>query len=166
MNNEFHSPEYCCGSIKPEQARKVVEGLNLYLANLNILFVKLHNIHWNVVGAGFFEMHKKTQELYEAISEQLDEVAERIKMLGCYPRASMQDYLEVATICELPSEDLNATCSAKIILEDFCTMLKLARKINEVAKDSEDDCTSGLLAEAICFYEKNLWFFSAFLTRC
>lgn len=96
---------------------------------LNILYVKLHNLHWNVVGVGFFDLYEKTGELYEEI------VAERIKMLGCYPSASMREYIEIGTIEELPSKNFSTPCVAKIILDDFCCMLKLVRKIDAVNRN-------------------------------
>ncbi|CQR73792.1 DNA protection during starvation protein [Sporomusa ovata DSM 2662] len=166
MKNECCPDEYCHSGLKPEKTRRLVEGLSIYLANLNILYVKLHNLHWNVVGVGFFDLHEKTGELYEAIAEKFDIVAERIKMLGCYPPASMRDYLEIGSIDELPSENISTACVAKIILEDFCEMLKLIRMIDPLAKEARDDCTVGILAEAMCFFEKHIWFFTAYLTKC
>ncbi|MCC5466678.1 Dps family protein [Pelosinus baikalensis] len=147
-----------------EQVCEVVEGLNIYLANLNILFVKLHNMHWNVVGIGFFDLHEQTQILYEAIADKFDAVAERIKMLGYQPLASTQDYLEVATIRELPNTNLSSQRVAEIIIDDFCCMVSLLKKIKNMIKDANDDC--GLLGEGICFFEKYIWFFNAYLTRC
>lgn len=162
MMNECCPEEYCHSGLKPERVRCLVEGLSIYLANLNILYIKLHNLHWNVVGVGFFDLHQKTGELYESVAEKLDAVAERIKMLGCYPPASMRDYLEIGTIEELPSTNMSTSCVAKIILEDFCEMLQLVRKIKATA----DECTGGVLGEAICFFEKNIWFFNSYLTKC
>ena len=54
---------------------KTVEKLNLYLANLNVLYRKVQNYHWNIVGTGFFAVHEKLEEYYDAINEQIDDVA-------------------------------------------------------------------------------------------
>ena len=40
-----------------------------FLANLGVLFVKLHNIHWNVVGKHFMRIHTYTEELYDQVFE-------------------------------------------------------------------------------------------------
>ncbi|MDT8900712.1 Dps family protein [Anaeroselena agilis] len=157
---------YCPNGLKPEQTRRIVEGLNIYLANLNILYIKLHNLHWNVTGTGFFPLHAKTQELYEAVAEKLDEAAERIRALGCVPLASMREYLAAGTICELPGDEYPSPFVAKTIIEDFCTMLEMVRKIEAVASETSDQCTVGLLAEAMCFFEKQMWMMGAYLTRC
>ncbi len=166
MHNGYCPNQNCPCGLDPEKVETLVECLNIYLANLNVLFIKLHNIHWNVIGVGFFDIHVKTEELYDFVADQLDKVAERIKALGCYPLASMEDYLEVATISELPSGNISTPCAAKIIVEDFCSMLSLVRKIDSVAKETLDECTIGLLVEAICFFEKYIWFFSAYLSKC
>lgn len=158
--------QYCQSGLNPETTCKVIEGLNIYLANLGVLHIKLHNIHWNVVDEGFFALHAKTQELYERVAAELDKTAERIKMLGEYPLASLQDYLDAASIEELPSDDISSRCAAQIIVEDFCRMLKLVRKLDCIAKETLDECTVSLLAEAMCFFEKNIWFFNAYLTKC
>ncbi|MBP2655741.1 MAG: Ferritin Dps family protein [Firmicutes bacterium] len=160
------SNQSCPSSFDKDKICEVVEGLNIYLANLNILFVKLHNLHWNVVGVGFFDLHTKTQELYEKIAEELDQVAERIKALGFLPLASMQEYLSVATICELPSKAFATPEVPKIIIDDFCCTLNLLRKIDAAAKKASDDCTVGLLTEAMCFLQKNIWMMDAYLSRC
>lgn len=166
MVHNRYPGEYHASGIKPDASCRVIEGLNVYLANLSVLYVKLHNIHWNVVGEGFFELHAKTNDLYEAIGQEMDKVAERIKALGAYPLASMCEYLDAASIKELPSEDISAACAARLILEDFCQMLKLLKKIDSIAKETLDECTLSLLAEAMCFFEKNIWFFNAYLTKC
>ncbi len=166
MKEKCCPQDFCPSGLKPEQAARIVEGLNIYLANLNILYIKLHNFHWNVIGTGFFPLHEKTQELYEAIAEELDEVAERIRALGCFPLASMRDYLAIGTICELPGEEYPSPFVAKVIIEDFCTMLSLVRRIDSIVKETPDQCTAGLLADAMCFFEKQMWMMDAYLTRC
>lgn len=72
MDNEYHHQEYCCQGHKSEQSHKVVEGLNIYLAKLGVLYIKLHNIHWNVVGRRFFDIYQKTDEFYEFVGKELD----------------------------------------------------------------------------------------------
>ena len=37
---------------------KTNEKLNLYLVNLNVLYRKVQNYHWNVVGKGFFTIEE------------------------------------------------------------------------------------------------------------
>jgi starvation-inducible DNA-binding protein len=155
-------PDYPCGA-DHESPCKTAEGLSHYLADLNLLYIKLHNLHWNVVGEGFFCLHHKTQELYEAIGEKLDRVAEHIRAMGLVPPASMEEYLHLATIRELPGKPFADKEAAMVIVEDFTCVLKLLRKIVEVAEKRNDGCTVDMLTEDICFFGKNLWMLRAYL---
>ena len=64
---------------------KDYKNLNVYLSNLAVLNVNLHNIHWNVVGKQFFRVHEFTESLYDDFFEQYDAVAELLKMKGENP---------------------------------------------------------------------------------
>ena len=86
---------------------KTVEKLNLYLANLNVLYRKVQNYHWNIVGAGFFSVHAKLEEYYDAINTQIDDVAERILAIGGRPLGTLKDYLEVTTIKEAENKEIS-----------------------------------------------------------
>ena len=86
---------------------KTVEKLNLYLANLNVLYRKVQNYHWNIVGTGFFSVHAKLEEYYDALNEQIDDVAERILSIGGRPLGTLKDYLAVTTIKEAENKEIS-----------------------------------------------------------
>ena len=144
--------------------KETVDELNIYLANLHVLFVKLHNYHWNVVGMNFFEFHEKLQELYEFVGEEIDRIGERILMLGYKPIGNMETALKLATLKEADSEDISADKIARSIIHDFGIVVRQIRNITDIAGDNNDEFTIGLLGDAIGFYEKNIWMFSAFLS--
>ena len=39
----------------------------VYLANLAVWNAKLHNLHWNVVGPAFVQVHEFTESLYDEV---------------------------------------------------------------------------------------------------
>ena len=45
-------------------SKKLYEKMNLYLANQEVAYIKLHNLHWYVKGRSFFTLHAKLEELY------------------------------------------------------------------------------------------------------
>src|SRR5690554_2430031 len=104
-------------------SKKVVEHLNKHRANLHVLYTKLHNYHWNVEGRGFFTIHSKLEELYDGVAEEIDAVAERVLMLGERPLASMADYLKVAELKEAPSAAIQGDELAKVLIDDFKTLI-------------------------------------------
>ena len=57
--------------------------IKTYLANLAVWNVKLHNIHWNVVGPYFVSVHEYTEKLYDEVFEAYDAVAEPKILVMC-----------------------------------------------------------------------------------
>ena len=142
---------------------ETVNRLNFYLANLNVLYRKIQNYHWNIVGAGFFSVHVKLEEYYDAINEQIDDVAERILSIGGRPLGTLKDYLEVTTIKEAKNKEISILDAIADVKSDFEAMLKLTKEIKEVADKENDYGTSALVDEYISTYEKDLWMLNAYL---
>lgn len=149
--------------LNKEKSVVVAGKLNKYLADLHVLYSKLHNYHWNVVGVGFFEMHLKLEELYTATALEIDTVAERVLQLEERPLASMKAYLEVTTLKEANSEKIKPAEAAKDILADYEAVLREIRELVLLADDNNDDQTVALLDTAIANYEKQIWMLSAYL---
>ena len=142
---------------------KTVEKLNLYLANLNVLYRKVQNYHWNIVGAGFFSVHEKLEEYYDAINEQIDDVAERILSIGGRPLGTLKDYLAVTTIKEAENKEISIQEAVADVKKEFEAMLKLVKEVKEAADEENDYGTSALVDEYISTYEKDLWMLNAYL---
>ncbi|RFU60459.1 Dps family protein [Peribacillus glennii] len=98
--------------LDPNYARRLSDALNVYVANLHVVSAKIRNFHWNVVGVDFFDFHEVLQKIYEHVALETDLYAERIKMLGFYPLASMQEFIRYATLDEAPSAPYNTSTIA------------------------------------------------------
>lgn len=137
---------------------KKTENLNIYLSNLAILNAKLHNLHWNVTGVHFMQIHKFTEALYEDAFQKFDDVAEQLKIQGNMPLLTLKDYLENATIKEVAGSEFSAGDVLKILNEDLSTMKKLATDIRNQADEANDFTTVAMLEDHVAYYDKNLWF--------
>lgn len=143
--------------------KELLKNLNKYLSNLGVLYIKLHNLHWNVVGINFKATHEYFETLYDGISASLDSVAEIIKMHEGTPLASLKTYLELSTIEELPSIEVDNKTSLKIVLEDFIEMKSLVEEIRQIA-DKEDLYDIVTLVEGeLEQYNKSIWFIKSML---
>ena len=80
--------------LDPAKTEKTVEGLQKLLANLQVYYTNLRGYHWNVKGVEFFGAHEKYEEYYDDTADKVDEVAERILMLGATPAHKFSDYLK------------------------------------------------------------------------
>lgn len=140
---------------------KHYEKLNEYLSNTMILNIKLHNLHWNVVGKQFVQIHEFTESVYEDMFEKFDEVAEIMKMKGVQPLAKTADYLEKASIKEVDGDRFSREEVLAIVKEDLEKMKKLATEIRNEADEDGDFEVVAAFEDHVAGYSKNLWFLRA-----
>lgn len=139
-----------------------MKKLDVYLSNLLVGNVKLHNLHWNVVGSQFKSVHEYLEVLYDDFFEKYDEVAEYQKQIGKYPVASVKDYLELTTVEELESKDASVKDSINYAKELLEKQKELALEIIEEA-DEEDFVLSNMMEDHITGYNKEIWFMESML---
>lgn len=136
--------------------------LNLQVANLNVLYVKLHNYHWYVKGENFFSLHEKFEELYDDVTLKMDEVAERLLSLKGSPAATMKEYLEMATIQEATGKE-DTRGMVQTLLEDFATLSEELSEGIELAEKNGDQPTGDIFIKIRNDFEKSAWMLRAFL---
>lgn len=139
-----------------------MKKVDVYLANLMVGNVKLHNLHWNVVGTQFKAVHEYLEEIYDDFFEKFDEVAEYQKQIGDYPKASVKEYLEISTVEELESKDYSVKESIEITLELLSKMKELALEILE-ENDEDNFVLSNMMEDHITGYNKEIWFMESML---
>ncbi|MBS4539029.1 DNA starvation/stationary phase protection protein [Clostridium sp. D2Q-11] len=143
--------------------KEIADGLNIYLANLHVLYTKLHNYHWNIKGKNFFQLHSKLEELYDHTAEEIDEVAERILQLGHKPDATMKTYLEKAQLKEAESKNYNGEEVINSLLEDFKKLIQELRKGIELSGKYNDEVTTDMAIGTLAHLEKNVWMLESYL---
>lgn len=137
---------------------RIEKNLNPYLSNLAIMFVKLHDLHWNVKGKMFIQVHEHAESLYDEMAEKLDEVAEKIIMKGAKPVSKMNEYLELATIKKLTEFDYSDVNVLREILEDIKILKEQAVAIRNEFAELDEFTVTMMLEDHIAGYEKEIWF--------
>jgi starvation-inducible DNA-binding protein len=137
--------------------------LDIYVANLAVNYIKLHNLHWNVVGKAFKQVHEYLESLYDETTESLDAVAEHQKMTGKFPKASLKEYLEIATIKELESKEYSIEDAFKIALDDQKLLRKLATEIRNEADEKGEFTLVALMEDEVAAQNKRIWFIESML---
>lgn len=135
----------------------MIQKLNLYLADLNVLFHKLQNFHWYIKGKDFFVVHGKLEEYYDYVKEAIDEVAEHILMIGGKPEATLEAYLKLSNIKEAPAQEITSDFIYQQVIADFEYLLKSVVDIKKAADESSDYLTSTLMDDYMKQYTKSLW---------
>lgn len=147
---------------KTDQAKSVEQVLNRQVANLNVLYVKIHNYHWYVKGPNFFTLHVKFEEFYNEITVQMDEIAERLLTLKGSPAATMKEYLEMASIQEASGKE-DANTMVQNLIEDFATLSNEYQEGIDLADAAEDQPTADMLTGFKADLEKHMWMLRAYL---
>lgn len=142
---------------------KNLDLVQKYLSNLAVLNVKLHNIHWNVVGKQFVRIHTFTEEIYDELFEAFDEVAELLKMKNIMPLSTMADYLENGSIEEIKAKDFTVLESLEIVKKDLELMKELAVEIRNTSDEDGDFETVAMFEDYVASYSKHIWFVAAMM---
>lgn len=154
----------CCHEKKEAACECQTKGkcpFKVYLANLAVWNAKLHNLHWNVVGGAFVQVHEYTEKLYDEVFEQYDAVAEAAKMRDKFPPVRLTEFLELATIEELDARAFPVKEVVAIVLEDMLKMQALAKVIRDGADEQGDDLLVAQFDGYLEFYAKQVWFLKA-----
>jgi starvation-inducible DNA-binding protein len=142
--------------------QKSVDFLNRFLADLHVMYAKLHSYHWNAEGLAFFTIHAKLEEYYEEAAKQIDEVAERILMLGARPISTLKEYLTLSGLTEAPAAGYRVEQIVAAVAADFSALMVTLREGIEIADAAKDPGTADLLTESLQRYEKAAWMLRAY----
>lgn len=139
------------------------EAMNTFLADQIVVSMKIHNIHWFMVGTGFFPMHEKLDEYYEEAQERIDDVAERLLVVGDKPLGSLAKVLDRTSIHELDENRVDAVEGIKKLIVDFEHLNQLALHIISLAEEDNDPGTADYFTGVSRDLGKDLWQLNAYI---
>ncbi len=155
--------------LKPEMIKASVNALNNLLSDHVALLVKSWNFHWNVKGPTFHSYHVFIEEIYDGITEDIDEIAERIRALGERPVGSMKGFLSHVRIKEHAEENDMPEASKMLATlgEDFEAMIRELRTDiqNLQAENTADEGTLSFFSGMIERKEKTAWMLRSFMEK-
>lgn len=144
------------------ETAELVKHMNLLLANYHVHYQKLRNYHWNVKGPDFFDIHEQFEVTYNEARENIDEIAERIRVFGQTPMSTLKEYLEISEIKETTTE-FTAHEMVEEILKDFEILLSFMAEVVESAIENGDVGTEDMMKGYMKEIEKKHWMLSAFI---
>jgi starvation-inducible DNA-binding protein len=143
-----------------EIRQSVVDLLNQVLADEVILTSKIRSAHWNIHGAGFFELHTLFKHQYQLLNNISDEIAERARMLGGVVIGSLEQFLSHTRLDEKPGEVLDILR----LLADYETSIRFLRDdTRKCSEEYEDQGTVELLVRVMCLHEKMAWMLRSYV---
>tara|TARA_R110002050_G_scaffold59259_2_gene132572 strand:+ start:19060 stop:19551 length:492 start_codon:yes stop_codon:yes gene_type:complete len=149
-------------AIKKTNRKAVSEMLQQLLSDEFILYTKYRNAHWNVEGIDFHTKHVFFEEEYGKLEKMVDEVAERIRMLGFYAPGSLSQFLELSQLKENGPEQNDSVSFMEVLLEDHQKVIAFIRKsIGENAEEHNDEGTADFITGLMQAHEQMAWMLRA-----
>lgn len=151
-------------STSAQVSDELIEELNRLLSDYQVLYQKLRAYHWNVEGKDFFQLHEKFEELYDAVTVQIDDIAERIRGLGDYPVSTYSEQLVEARIAE-DNGRIESEQMVKNLCSDYESLQDALDEAIEVAEGEDDSTTVNLLEEIQDDQAMTLWMLKSYLSE-
>jgi len=137
----------------------LIDHLNQELATAWIIGFNAKRYHWTVTGPHFGDYHLRFDDLHAAIDATVDELAERIRMLGGTPiHTPSQMEGQSAVEPSAPSAKLDAKGMVAEALAAEERAIHLLHAGIELANQQSDPGTADLLTRFVQIHQKEAWF--------
>lgn len=151
--------------IVQEDRRAVAQALSQLLADEHVLYIKTRNYHWNVSGMFFKPLHELFEAQYTDIATFIDDIAERVRILGFFTPGSMEEFRELARLSESGHLRGNAEEMLHNLIHDHETVIQILRHDQEAAATYNDAGTNDFLVGLMEAHEKMVWMLRAHLSE-
>ncbi len=166
-------PNHRAGAVQ-EQAREVsrenkpddqvVQHLQRQVANAFILYTNYKHYHWQTFGPIFRDLHLMFDEFAEAVLKTVDEMAERLRMIGQDPVSTPRQFEETGNV--KPSTKPK---SMREMVEEadlnLLTVIKDMRAAAKAADEEDDPGTVDLFSKTVQIHEKHEWILREMLKK-
>ena len=150
--------------ITPKNLQAVAAELSKLLADEFVLYTKTRNAHWNVTGPDFHSMHLFFESQYEQLDEVMDSVAERIRQLGHFAPATLQNFLSLTHLTEkLGEKNTSLGFIKELVMDHEAIIVFIRENINKFAGEYGDAGSSDFITGLIEEHEKMAWMLRAHL---
>jgi len=141
-----------------------VERLNQILADTMTLRDLYKKHHWQVSGQTFYQLHLLFDKHYDEQVELVDQIAERIQMLGGLSYAMAADVAESTNIPRPPKGREEVPVQISRLLTAHEIILQEAHASAKKASELGDDGTNDLLVSAVIrTNQMQVWFLAEHL---
>ena len=118
---------------------------------------KTHQMHWNIVGSDFYQLHEFYGEIYEGVDAFIDPTAERLRALGFPADARPSAVAENTSgvLAEAPTEEMEGMQTTEALLPAFEEFS--ARLYDRIDATEEDLPTQDFLIGIAYEIDKFTW---------
>jgi len=138
----------------------VKNKLEVTLADTYALYLKTQNYHWHVKGPQFKTLHELFEMQYKELADAVDDIAERMLMLGYKAPATFRQFDSLKRIKDGDSS-IDANQMVTELAQDHNQLVKDLNQVLNIAQDNHDEGTANLIADRISAHEKAHWMLNA-----
>jgi starvation-inducible DNA-binding protein len=142
----------------------VVQELRRQVANTFILYSNYKHYHWQAYGPLFRDLHKLFDTFANEVLSTLDQLAERVRMIGQDPPAHLMEAADLASVSPAaPYSDMHdmieeADRHALVVISEL-------RKGARLADEHNDPGTVDLFSRVVQVHEKHEWWLRDILEK-
>ena len=136
----------------------VVRDLRLQVANTFVLYANYKHYHWQTYGPLFRDLHKLFDRLANDVLPTLDDLAERVRMIGQDPPAHLLDAADLASVtAAAPAPHSTMRDMIEEADRNLLIVVQEMRRAAKVADEHGDPGTVDLFSRLVQIHEKHEW---------
>jgi starvation-inducible DNA-binding protein len=132
------------------------ENLQKVLVDLIELHLQGKQVHWNIVGTNFRDLHLQLDSIVDIAREASDTIAERMRALDAVPDGRSDTVVATTTVPAIPPGLVGAAVAVDMIAERTYAVVDTMRTVHDDV-DAADASTADLLHVIIGDLEKAAW---------
>ena len=136
------------------------DSLQEVLVNLLDLQLVGKQIHWNVVGPNFRDLHLNLDEIVAIARRGSDEIAERMRALHATPDGLAATVSKHTSLDQPAAGEILTTDAVDQVVKAVQGTVAVIRDVHDTV-DEEDPTSADILHEYIAALEQQAWFVSA-----
>ncbi|WP_145013845.1 Dps family protein [Mycobacterium marseillense] len=132
------------------------EDLQKVLVELIELHLQGKQVHWNLVGTNFRDLHLQLDTIVDTAREASDTIAERMRALDAVPDGRSDTVVATTTVPAIPPGLIGAADAVDLIANCIYAVVGTIRTVHDDI-DAADPATADLLHAIIDDLEKEAW---------
>lgn len=144
--------------LSPDAVRDLSGALNILLADMFGLYLKIKNFHWHMSGPHFRDYHLLLDEQGEQIFATTDAIAERVRKIG---GTTLRSIGQIARLQRVLDNDADFVAPMDMLAElrdDNKQLAAHLRETHTVCDEHGDVATASLIETWIDEAERRIWF--------
>ena len=147
------------------QDHPIVKHLQLQVANGFVLYANYKHYHWQTFGPHFRDLHLMFDEFASEVLSTIDEMAERIRMIGQDVEGIQLKQLQDAANIHSAGADQTMREMIEEADANLLLVIKDMREAAGLADDHNDPGTVDLFSKVVQIHEKHEWFLREVLKK-